>query len=108
MMDNFPTLRNNPKLAMAIRQNFLKLLKRHPKWTMDQRKLALHKYILLKFKVNIPRKSICHNHQAPFDFVAAAFFEQYDTIIAVANRNGGKTIDFAILAILDAIANDDC
>lgn len=58
--------------------------------------------------VNIPKKSICHNHQAPFDFVAAAFFESYDTIVALANRNGGKTIDFAILAILFALANPDC
>lgn len=28
--------------------------------------------------------------------------------MALANRNGGKTIDFAILAILDALADDDC
>jgi len=58
--------------------------------------------------VSIPTQTICHNHQAPFDFVADAFFEQHDTIVALANRNGGKTIDFAILAILFALANPDC
>jgi hypothetical protein len=86
----------------------LKLLKKHPRWTLEQKKKALHKYILKKFKVNIPTVAVCSDHVAPFDFVAAAFFELHDVILALANRNGGKTMDFAILAILDALADDDC
>lgn len=29
-------------------------------------------------------------------------------IVALANRSGGKTMDFAILAVLDSLANDNC
>lgn len=58
--------------------------------------------------MTIPTQAICDDHDAPFDFVAAAFFELHDVILALANRNGGKTLDFAILAILDALGEDDC
>lgn len=62
----------------------------------------------MRFRTNIPRKAICPDHQAPFEFICAAFFELHDVILALANRNGGKTLDFAILAILDALAQEDC
>jgi hypothetical protein len=94
-----------------IRDNYLKFLKiAHQKkaWSETALKEALHKYILKNFKVNIPRKKVCPNHDAPFDFVYAAFIAQYKTIIAMANRSGGKTIDLAILGILDTLANDNC
>ena len=51
---------------------------------------------------------VCPNHDAPFDFVYAAFMVKYKTIIAMATRSGGKTIDLAILGILDTLANDSC
>jgi hypothetical protein len=86
------------------------VLKYSPKesWTYEQKKQALHDYIELKFGFRIPDKAYCHNHQSPFDFVASAFFEQYPLIIALGPRLGGKTFDFAILAICEAIANDEC
>lgn len=86
----------------------MKLLKKHPNWTLEKKKKALHRFIEKRFKISIPTIAICEDHVAPFDFVAAAFFELYDVILALANRNGGKTMDFAILAILDALAEDDC
>jgi hypothetical protein len=51
---------------------------------------------------------VCPNHDAPFDFVYSAFMSQYKTIIAMANRSGGKTLDLAILGLLDTLANDNC
>jgi hypothetical protein len=33
---------------------------------------------------------------------------KYKTIVALANRTGGKTYDFAILNLLDLMANDNC
>lgn len=75
---------------------------------MEQKRNALHEYIKTRFNVDLPINKVCDDHCSPFDFVAAAFFELHDVILAMANRNGGKTLDFAILAILDALANDDC
>lgn len=86
----------------------MKLLKKQTTWSIQEKKEALHKYIVKRFKIHIPTTAICDDHQAPFDFVAAAFFELHDVILALANRNGGKTMDFAILAILDALGEDDC
>lgn len=60
------------------------------------------------FKVEIPRLRICTDHDAPFDFVCAVFFQEYEDIIAVANRNGGKTIDFSILDVLNSYVHDEC
>lgn len=55
-------------------------------------KNLLHQYILKNFKVNIPRTKVCPNHDAPFDFVYAAFMAQYKRILAMANRSGGKCV----------------
>lgn len=51
---------------------------------------------------------MCHNHDAPFDFVYAAFMCLYDIIVALANRSGGKTMDMAVLTVLDSFGNDGC
>lgn len=58
--------------------------------------------------MQIPRKPICVNHNAPFEFVYDAFIGKHKTIIAKANRSGGKTTDFAILDILMSLANIGC
>jgi hypothetical protein len=58
--------------------------------------------------IKIPRINVCPDHDAPFDFVCAAFFEEYQNILVVANRSGGKTIDFSILDVLNSYLYDDC
>lgn len=75
---------------------------------MEQKKDALWNYIRIKFGVAIPRDKVCRDHQPPFDFVADAFFELHAVLIALGPRMGGKTLDFAILAVIEAIANDEC
>src|SRR5690348_1135545 len=60
------------------------------------------------FGVRVPRKKICQDHDAPFDFICAVFFEDFPKIIALANRNGGKTLDFSILDTLNSHGRDNC
>ena len=60
----------------------------------------LHTWIELNFHVNIPRVAICPDHCAPFDFVADYIFGYIDFGIVVANRSGGKTLNFGILDTL--------
>lgn len=69
---------------------------------------GLHIWIQLNLHVYIPTKKVCENHIAPFDFVADTFFGYYTDIIALANRNGGKTINFAVIDLLNSLAHDKC
>lgn len=48
--------------------------------------------------IEIPRKAVCPGHQAPFDFVADAYFERgLPDKMAIGNRGSGKTEDVAAL-----------
>lgn len=60
------------------------------------------------FGVRIPRKQICKDHNAPFDFICAVFFEEHPSIIALANRSGGKTLNYSILDTLNSHVHDGC
>ena len=73
-----------------------------------QNRDALWIWIKSIFGVEIPRKSICPEHDAPFDFVADVFFQLYPQIIAVANRSGGKTLNFSILDALNMYLHSNC
>jgi hypothetical protein len=61
----------------------------------------LHAYIAKTFGLHIPRKSVCPEHQAPFDFVADAYFERESDLLALGPRSGGKTLNVAVLNVLD-------
>jgi len=78
------------------------------KFKKDKDKDGLWYWIKTVFGVEIPRKKVCPNHDAPFDFVSAVFFEEYQNIIAVANRTGGKTLDFSILDVLNSYLHPNC
>jgi hypothetical protein len=47
--------------------------------------------------VEIPRVSVCDGHDAPFDLLAAAYFNRYPAILGMGNRGGGKTFIVALL-----------
>lgn len=67
----------------------------------------LHKYIKDELGLDIPRKSICTGHDAPFDYVSDSFFEVVQNCIVIANRTGGKTNNSAALEFSEAKWKDN-
>lgn len=61
---------------------------------------ALHKWIKYHLKVDIPRVTITPGHTAPFDFVADYLFGKINFAVVMANRSGGKTYIFGVLATI--------
>jgi len=68
----------------------------------------LHEFILAAYGVSIPRKTITPGHRSPFEFMADLFFERVKNAIGFANRNGGKTLNVAILNHLDMLFKPGC
>ena len=68
----------------------------------------LFKYCKSILGYHIPRKKVCPDHCAPFDFVRDSFFDHQSKFLVVANRNGGKTQDFGIINALDATCKKFC
>lgn len=68
---------------------------------------ALHAWILFYIKINVPRVSITAGHKAPFDFVADYLFGLISFAVVMANRSGGKTFIFGILATILSYLNDN-
>ena len=68
---------------------------------------ALHAWILFYLKVNVPRVTITPGHKAPFDFVADYLFGLISFAVVMANRSGGKTFIFGILATILSYLNDN-
>src|SRR5689334_16884583 len=67
----------------------------------------LHGYIKVVLGFDIPRVPIVEGHDAPFQYVAHAFFEDHSPeardCIVWANRGGGKTQIGAIVTLLDML-----
>lgn len=57
----------------------------------------LWQWIKNEIGVEVARESVCEGHDAPFDFLAAAYFDRYPAILVMANRGGGKTFLVALL-----------
>lgn len=57
--------------------------------------------------IEIPRIAITEGHAAPFDFVADYLFGKVTFAVVLANRSGGKTFIFGILATILSFLNDD-
>src|SRR5436190_1616397 len=68
----------------------------------------LYEFITTAYHIKLPRKVITRGHRAPFDFVADLFFERVKNALGFANRNGGKTLDVALLNHLDSVFKDKC
>lgn len=68
---------------------------------------ALHDWIVFYMKVNIPREVVVDGHTAPFDFVADYLFGNITFAVVMANRSGGKTFIFGILATILSYVHDD-
>jgi len=57
----------------------------------------LYEWIRDVLGYKIARTTTDPEHQAPFQFIADAYFERYPTMLAQGPRGGGKTLGFAIL-----------
>lgn len=70
----------------------------------------LHKFIKRFFYFDIPLIAHPDNkgHSAPFDFIYDAMMQIYKNSLLLANRNGGKTIDMAIIEILFSLFFPEC
>jgi len=63
----------------------------------------LHDWIELLLGLNIPRRSVCPHHSAPFDYLVQAYFEPAKDLVVWAPRGGGKTRLAAIATLLDLL-----
>ena len=70
--------------------------------------VTLHALIAASLGHYIPNKAVCDGHSAPFDFVADSFFERVNDCLVIGPRNGGKTLNFAILEFLEAVQKNGC
>jgi len=57
----------------------------------------LHQWIADITGHSIPRKPVCSDHQAPFDFVADLYFHRVAEALVLGSRGSGKTEDLASL-----------
>jgi hypothetical protein len=62
----------------------------------------LWEFIKERTGFEIPRVAVCEDHQAPFDFMADAFFNRKRAILVLAGREGGKTLGVSIIHVCNA------
>ena len=72
------------------------------------KKQWLKDFIKREFNLNIPDKKICGIHDAPMDFIAEVAFQRVKSALVLANRDGGKTYDFALLHAINGRFYDGC
>ena len=68
----------------------------------------LHAWIVRETGFNIPRVAVCVDHQAPFDFVADAYFEREDALFQVGSRELGKTLGVSVVHYANAETRPGC
>ncbi|MEL7240324.1 MAG: hypothetical protein AAGK78_15810, partial [Planctomycetota bacterium] len=61
---------------------------------------ALHAWVRLFCGLDVPRVATCENHDAPFDYLVATYFEPASDLIVWAPRGGGKTRLAAVATLL--------
>ena len=64
---------------------------------------ALHRWVRLFCNIDVPRQSVCEHHDAPFDYLARAYFEPARDQVVHAPRGGGKTRLAAVATLLDLL-----
>jgi hypothetical protein len=68
----------------------------------------LHTWVKVTLGVDVPRTSVCEDHQPPFQFLADLYFERAGSALALANRGGAKTFIVAILHYVNSIYKPGC
>ena len=69
---------------------------------------TLWEFVHCHYGLHLSRKRFCPGHVAPFDYVAASFFQTYGDLVIWANRGGGKTELGSVSAHLDSIFHPGC
>lgn len=91
------------KERIALRETVFKHFIKKGFQTPDQ----LHFYIKEYLGFDIPRKSVCPDHCAPFNFVCDVYFERVRAALLMASRTSGKTRILSILNHLDTQFTDE-
>lgn len=68
----------------------------------------LHAYISRRYGIRIARVRVCEDHDTPFDYVCAGFFEWYPNVFGIGPRGGGKSYDQALLHDLNSHWKPGC
>lgn len=63
----------------------------------------LHFFIEAISGHKIPYVAICPNHQSPWDYIAPAYFDKLGDAVIIAARDGGKTLDTALLNAVELL-----
>ena len=58
--------------------------------------------------VQVPRMAVCEGHDAPFEYLKAAYFEPAKDLVVWAPRGGGKTFLAAVATALDLLHKPGC
>jgi len=69
---------------------------------------ALWHFVLTVYGLAIPRRAVCPDHAAPFDYLVRAVLEPGRDLVVWANRGGAKTELGALAAHLDSILRPGC
>jgi hypothetical protein len=68
----------------------------------------LWEHIVERYGVRIARVSVCEDHDTPFAYVCAGFFETYPNVFGIGPRGGGKSYDQALLHDLNSEWKPGC
>jgi hypothetical protein len=68
----------------------------------------LHQWVQLFAGINVPRKAVCPNHDAPFQYLLNAYYEPAKDQVVWAPRGGGKTRLAAVATLLDLLHKCGC
>lgn len=68
----------------------------------------LHAWIKETLNLDIPRVSVCPDHDAPFTFFSDLYFNRCDSAILMANRGGSKTFLVALLHLVNSKFKPRC
>jgi hypothetical protein len=68
----------------------------------------LHAWVENFLDLIVPRGSVCPGHDAPFDYLAHAYFEPTKDVVVWAPRGGGKTRLAAVATLLDLLHKPLC
>ncbi len=68
----------------------------------------LHRFVAEFLNLRIPRRAVCAQHSAPFDYLCSAYFEPARDLVVWAPRGGGKTTLGAVATLLDLLHKPGC